>query len=292
MRRFFALSILFLFSLLSLAQERRLVIRHFGPGDIGDMRARTAPVYDNNNRLAALIEISFSEDDEVLFDGIVGAPIHHTGEWLVRVPEGLRRLKVTVPGCKPIEYAFPEALLPESGRVYKMDLGIETTVKLRTLILPSFSWNKSQNSYGVMLGFCKKNGAYLRAKTDFTFGLNPVLACDADGHVNGIKGWFSGEAQSSRFALTAGYLRRLFDISRFSSMYGYIGGGYGSRILAWQMYGSDGDYELVRVTPNSFTGYEVETGILLRLGGFALSAGVQTNQFKYVEANVGIGIMF
>ena len=43
---------------------------------------------------------------------------------------------------------------------------------------------------------------------------------------------------------------------------------------------------------NSFTGYEAELGLIYRPGVISFSAGVQTNQFKYYEANVGIGLMF
>ena len=86
--------------------------------------------------------------------------------------------------------------------------------------------------------------------------------------------------------MTGGYLRKLAD-----PLYLYVGGGYGSRILAWKMY-ADGDYAWARVTDNSFTGYEAELGLIYRPGIIAFSAGVQTNQFKYYEANVGIGVMF
>lgn len=293
MKSHLLIAVLLFLSLVMPAQEKRIVIRSFSPSDIGDMRARTAPVYDNNNRLAALIEISFAAADSTArFEGILGTPVHHTGEWLVRVPEGARRIKISVPGCNPVDYVFPESLLPESGRVYKMDLDIEEAVKLRTLILSTFSWNQSQHAYGLMLGVCKNNGAYVHIKTDFVFYLPTNVDCDAEGMVNGIKGWFTGESKTSRSAVTAGYMRRLFDVSRTSSFYGFVGGGYGSRVLGWQMYGADGNYEYARVIPSSFKGYEVETGILFRLGGVTLSAGIQTNQFKYCEANMGIGVMF
>ena len=158
---------------------------------------------------------------------------------------------------------------------------------LLTLVMPTFSYNQSQLSYGLMLGVVKKNGAFLHAKTDFRSGLNPVLSCEADGTMNGIKGWFAGEPHKSRFAITAGYVRQILE-----PLYAYAGGGYGRRILAWEMYDTEGSYDLVRVAPNSFTGFEAELGLFFRIGNFAVSAGVQTNQFKFYEANVGIGVMF
>ena len=83
-----------------------------------------------------------------------------------------------------------------------------------------------------------------------------------------------------------GYLRKIID-----PLFMYVGGGYGSRVLAWKMF-ADGNYDWARVTPSSFTGYEVELGLIYRPGVIAFSAGVQTNQFKYFEANVGIGVLF
>lgn len=275
------------------SQDKRLVVRRFAPSEVGDMRARTAPVYDNNRRLAALIEITFAGADSTAhFEGIIGTPQLLPGEWLVRVPEGASRLKISVPACKPLDYAYPASLIPESARVYKLDLAIEETVKLRTLIMPFFSYNRSQTAYGLMLGFCKNNGGYIRFKSDFHFGIQTSAECDAEGMMDGTKAWFTGKAQTSRFALTTGYMRRLFDLSPTASFYGYVGGGYGDRTLAWQMFGATGEYEYARVTSSSFRGVEAEAGILLRLRGIALSVGAQTNQFKYYELNAGIGVMF
>jgi phosphate-selective porin OprO/OprP len=125
------------------------------------------------------------------------------------------------------------------------------------------------------------------AKSDFKFGLNPALSCDDDGRVDGVVGWFTGNEKKSRLALTGGYLRKLAD-----PLYLYVGGGYGTRVLAWEMYVDENQYEYVRVEPKSFKGFEAELGLIFRTGIVAFSAGVQTNQFKYYEANVGIGLMF
>ena len=293
MKRILIIVALAILPVLLQAQDKRLVVRSFSPSDVGDMRARTSPVYDNNNKLAALIEITCAAaDSSARFEGIIGSPVHRTNTWLVRVPEGSRRIRISVQGSKPVDFVFPEGQLPESGRVYKMDVVLEESVKLRTLILPSFSWNQSQTAYGFMLGFCKNNGAFVHVKSNFEFGLETNLECDADGMINHVKGWFTGNEKKIRFAVTAGYMRRLFDVSRSSSFYGFVGGGYGSRTLGWEMAGADGNYEYVRVSPSSFKGYEAELGLVFRLGGVTLSASAQTNQFKYYEANVGIGVMF
>ena len=87
-------------------------------------------------------------------------------------------------------------------------------------------------------------------------------------------------------------MRHLTDLGDNGSLYAYVGGGYGTRTLAWQMYGSDGDYQYAKVVPSSFSGIEAETGVVVRLGGVVLSAGAQTNSFKFWEANIGVGVMF
>ena len=289
--------ILFLLALIALplllpAQDKRLVVRRFEMNP-GDLRAKADPVYDRNHKPAALVEIAFSAADSIHFEGnLVGKPEQDPGLWAIYLPEGTQWIDMTVEGCQPLRFAFPADKPLLSAHTYLLELDVKggkarVESSLMTLVMPTFSFNQAQSSYGLMLGFCKKNGGYLHAKSDFHFGLNPSLSCDADGTINGIKGWFAGEPHKSRFAVTAGYLRQIL-----KPLYSYAGCGYGSRVLAWEMYGNDGNYDLVRVAPNSFTGLEAELGLVCRLGGFALSAGIQTNQFKYYEANVGIGLMF
>ena len=296
MKKLLVLMPLLLLGCLAGAQNHRLVVRGFTKADIGDMRARTSPAFDRNKKLAALIDITFAASDSTLaFEGMVGEPTHFPGEWLIHVPENLTRLKVYMEDCKPLEFAIPSGISIESGMVYLMDLDIEETIKMRTLIMPSVSVGMAQPmhlSYGVMVGLCKVNGGYFRVKSDFNFGLKTVAECDAEGMIEGAKGWFTGESRKSRFAVTGGYMRHLTDMSDNSSLYAYVGAGYGSRTIAWQMYGADGEYQYAKVVPSSLKGVEAETGVVLRFGGVALSAGIQTNSFKLFEANLGVGIMF
>lgn len=294
MKRLIILLSLALLALGAHAQNSKLIVRNFTKSDIGDMRARTSPVFDNNKKLAALIDITFAASDATLvFEGAVGEPVQYPGEWLIHVPEGTTRIKISMEDAKPVEFAIPVAI--ESGMVYLMDLDIEEAVKMRTLILPTISTGFSKPmhlSYGVMVGFCKVNGGYFRVKTDFTFGLKTVADTDAEGMIEGVKGWYTGETKKSRFAVTGGYMRHLTDLGDNGSLYAYVGGGYGTRTVAWQMYGSDGDYQYAKVVPSSFSGVEAELGAVVRLGGVVLSVGAQTNSFKFWEANIGVGVMF
>ena len=82
MKKLFTLLLLLLTVVTAGAQNRRLIVRSFSASDIGDMRARTSPAFDKNNKLAALIDITFAASDSTLvFEGMVGEPIHFPGEW-------------------------------------------------------------------------------------------------------------------------------------------------------------------------------------------------------------------
>ncbi len=269
-----------------LAQERRIVVRNFDV-NLLDPRATTDPVYDNKGQATALIEISLATTDSLLIEGNQVKCEQGLGKWLVYMPEGSQWIEFSVNGCEKCHFEFPaeKPLLP--GLAYSLDLVIKVLNPMRTLVMPTFSYNQSQYSYGIMLAFCRRNGGFIHAKTDFNFGLNPIWDCSSDGIRGDVKGWFTDKSQKSRYSITVGYMRQVV-----APLYLFIGGGYGSRILAWEMYRSEGSYEYARVDQYSFTGYEIEMGAILRLGAFAISAGVQTNQFKYFEANAGIGVMF
>ncbi|MBR5019942.1 MAG: hypothetical protein IKX53_09970 [Bacteroidales bacterium] len=269
------------------AQDKRIISRGFD-ADILELRAKTDPVYDKNNQPAAMVSVFLAATDTLSFKGNILGQLHPgPGEWILYIPAGSEWVEVASEGYDPLHFDFPADKPLLSAYGYTLNLGVLLTNPLRSLIMPSFSYNQSQTAYGLMLGIGKRNGVYVHAKSDFNFGLNPTLSCDDAGKVDGVQAWFTGNAKKSRLALTGGYLRKLSD-----ALYLYAGGGYGSRILAWEMYVDDGHYEYARVEPKSFTGYEAELGLIVRAGIVAFSAGIQTNQFKYYEANAGIGLMF
>ena len=271
----------------SAAQDKRIYSRSFDP-DILELRAKTDPVYDRNNQPAAMVSVFLASVDSLSFKGNILGQLHPgPGEWILYIPAGSEWVEVAAEGHDPLHFDFPTDKPLLSAYGYTLNLGVLHTNPLRALIMPSFSYNQSHYSYGLMLGIGKRNGGYIHAKSDFNFGLDPTLSCDDAGKVDGVQAWFTGNAKKSRLALTGGYLRKLSD-----AFYLYIGGGYGTRTLAWEMYVDNGQYDYARVEPQSFTGYEVELGLIVRAGIVAFSAGVQTNQFKYYEANAGIGLMF
>ena len=269
------------------AQEKRLSVRSF---DINpyELRAKTAPVYDQNHHPSAMISIFLPSEDSVHFAGnIIGEPMHNPGEWIVFMPTHSEWIDITVDGCEALHYVFPsdKPLMPAYG--YTLYLDIFQSESIRTLILPTLQYHPSHTSYGLMVGLCKKNGGYVRVVTDFHRLLNPSSSCSGDGTVNGETAWFTGASRKSRFAITGGYLRQLA-----APLYLYVGGGYGSRILAWEMYSAPDEYQYTKVTTHSYTGIETECGILFRIHALVLSAGIRTNQFKFYEACAGLGVLF
>lgn len=249
-----------------------------------DISAKLNPVYDGTGQATALLRISLASD-EVAFEGnIVGEPIREHGDWILYLPAGIKFIRISVEGYTAMNYDFPTNI--ESYRTYEMAINLPIKEKAKALIMPSLSISSVHTSYGIMVGFAKKGfGGYIHAKSDFQFGIPIVGTCDEHGKVDDLQLWLTGEeTRKSRFSITAGALFKVC-----SPLYIYTGAGYGSRILAWQ---SSNKTDYYKVEPSSFTGIEAEAGIIVRLGIFALSAGVQTNQFEYFEANAGIGVLF
>lgn len=153
------------------------------------------------------------------------------------------------------------------------------------LILPVVGIHPSQLSYGVMAGYVRRTGGYVKFRHSFSKASDDGEVCDDAGIVSstGESRWYSGRTEKSRLALTAGVLQRLW-----RPVYLYAGLGYGTRVQSWETVGG----EWIKNRDHSFTGVEAELGGIARMGCLAVSVGVQTNRFKYVEANVSIGVAF
>lgn len=249
--------------------------------DLLSLEAKLHPRTDLNGKAGSLICISITSSDVEFAGSILGVPEYDKGEWKVYVSADSRDLQISVKGYHPYMFEFPASLEPY--RTYRMKVTIPVKEKFRSLVLPSISFGTSQTSYGMMVGFARKFGGYLRAKSDLVFDLSTSGECDGEGQVGAHKAWLTGESKRSRYAFTGGGIFRVA-----KHLYLYVGAGYGQRILAWET--QSGEY--LGVIDDTYKGVEAETGFILRLGVFTLSSGVQTNQFKYLEANAGIGVMF
>ncbi len=276
------LIMLFGLSFASFAQELTLDSFELNPVD---MTAKLNPVLDLNDEPCALIKVAIASD-EVTFQGnIVNVPTRQAGEWLLYVPAKTRRIKVSCEGCLPLLVEF--STLPESNRTYTLRISLPEVAEARprtVLVMPTYSLDGAQSSYGAMVAYYKQRGVFVRYKSSFS-SLDTTCTLNDDGvDESGVARWLNGEQKSSRWALTVGYIQKLY-----KPLYGYIGGGYGARTLGWEM--TTGEYG--KVASASYQGFEFDAGVIIQLGEVvSTSVGVQTNQFKNYELNIGIGAKF
>lgn len=190
------------------------------------------------------------------------------------------------------EFFFPmdSTIVITAGETSSLTFKMKSTIKpkepRRTLVMLEADWHPSQTSFGAMVGFVAKNGAYVRFRSDFG-SVSADLECDDTGALtgggNGTPYYKEGVTQKARMSVTAGYMRRIA-----KTLYAYIGAGYGSRTLAWETV----EDELVKNTDHSVTGIAAEIGAIGRFGKFAVSVGCQTVNFKYMELSAGVGFFF
>ena len=292
MRRLLALLFSIIASTFLFAQEIQIV--SFEP--TLDLSAKLNPVFDSNGQACALLRVNLPTDDAFFEGNIVGTPARDHNDWLVYVPEGTRFLRISVKGNNSFNYDFPTPV--EAFRTYELSVFIKEPVEKRVgngFMIPAlgFYWPNSDkipwSSYSVMFGYVNRFGGYVRLKTDFNpyIDIKSAKICNANGRVtegeDDYTVWHSYITQKSRFAVTSGALYHLA-----KPVYFYVGAGYGRRTFAWKDFNDDNCI----VASNSFLGLETEAGLMVRFSFFVLSIGVQTNSFKYSEANFGLGLIF
>lgn len=248
-----------------------------------DMTAKTNPVLDLNEEACALIRVAIASSDVTFQGNIVGEPKYVGGEWLVYVPADTRRIKVTRKGFLPITVEFDTAI--DHFRTYELRIDTPTDPlnKVRAVIMPTISLGYEPMSYGAMVGVVKKSGGFVRYKGNFE-SVSPSFSVDENGvDESGTSRWFNDVVKYKRWAATAGYMHRVAKM-----FYPYFGVGYGERVMAWQT--DSGEY--ASVSSSTYKGVEVELGVLARFGVLAVGVGVQSNQFKFLEGNISVGLMF
>lgn len=274
------LNLLLFFSIVANAQE--LKVKSFERLD-RDLMARTNERRDLNDEPCAIVRMSVANAKDFTFEGnVIGDVIYRPGEAIVYMTARSRNVTIKSDKFGILKYDFPERL--EKQVVYKLSMNLELSEdqKKRTLVMPVFGLNKAF-SYGVMVGVVKKYGPYLKAKYDFKNN-STDLECTNDGFDStGNEIWFTGQKKNTRMSVTAGAMMRVA-----LPLYVFAGTGYGYRTLAWETI----DGKWAKNEKYSYNGLEFETGLVYRYTNYAVSAGIQTNQFKYWEFNLGIGIMF
>lgn len=252
-----------------------------------DLLARTQPRLDLNEVPCAIVRVSAADIDTYTFEGnIIGDVIYQSGEALVYMTKGSRNITIKSNKFGMIRYEFGIKL--EKQVVYKLDLKVilPEDQQRKTIILGEGGFHTSQTSFGVMAGIVAKHGAYIRFRSDFG-STSADLECDDTGALTsggtGTPYYVEGSSAKSRFSITGGYLYRFM-----KPLYGYVGVGYGQRTLAWETV----EGEWVKNIDHSASGIAAEIGAIGNYKNFALSLGVQTINFKYMELSVGIGYIF
>ena len=223
------------------------------------------------------------QDANVYIDGTLAGQTPYKSD---RMPIRSYRLRIEKDLFFPIDTVVNISAGETNGQTFTMISTIKPKEPRRMLVMAEVGYHPSQLSYGGMIGFVRKNGAYVKFRSDFG-SASADLECDDSGALTsggeGTPYYKEGVTQKARLSVTAGYLRQLW-----KPVYLYAGAGYGSRTLAWETV----EGELVKNTDHSAGGVAAELGVIGRLGKFALSVGFHTVNFKHHEVTVGVGIIF
>lgn len=223
------------------------------------------------------------QDANVYIDGTLAGQTPYKSD---RMPIRSYKLRIEKDLFFPIDTVVNISAGETNGQTFTMISTIKPKEPRRMLVMAEVGYHPSQLSYGGMIGFVRKNGAYVKFRSDFG-SASADLECDDSGALTsggeGTPYYKEGVTQKARLSVTAGYLRQLW-----KPVYLYAGAGYGSRTLAWETV----EGELVKNTDHSAVGVAAELGVIGRLGKFALSVGFHTVNFKHHEVTVGVGIIF
>ena len=223
------------------------------------------------------------QDANVYIDGTLAGQTPYKSD---RMPIRSYRLRIEKDLFFPIDTVVNISAGETNGQTFTMISTIKPKEPRRMLVMAEVGYHPSQLSYGGMIGFVRKNGAYVKFRSDFG-SASADLECDDSGALTsggeGTPYYKEGVTQKARLSVTAGYLRQLW-----KPVYLYAGAGYGSRTLAWETV----EGELVKNTDHSAVGAAAELGVIGRLGKFDLSVGFHTVNFKHHEVTVGVGIIF
>lgn len=252
-----------------------------------DLIARTHPRLDLNEVPCAVVRVAAADIESYTFEGnIIGEVVYTSGEALVYMTQGSRNITIKSNKFGMLKFPFPEKLKKQVTYELDLKLILPEDQQRKTLIMAEGGFHPSHTTFGVMAGIVAKHGAYIRFRSDFGNSASD-LECDDTGALTsggtGIPYYVDGSSRKARLSVTGGYLYRFM-----KPLYGYVGAGYGYRTLAWETV----EGEWVKNIDHSASGIATEIGLIGQHKGFALSLGVQTINFKYMELCVGIGFFF
>ena len=165
--------------------------------------------------------------------------------------------------------------------------------KIKTLVMGQAAYTITpQFSYGGMLGQMYKGiGWFVSGRSNFHFSAPTQYSCNSYGYIGDERPFYTGNSSISHYTINAGFMMNFLEWSKknkFNTFGMYIGGGYGKRELQWET--TDGLW--VKYAPTSHNGFAGNVGLFGSLCGVTLSAGVSTINFKYMEIEAGVGLMF
>ena len=274
----------YLFMLTSQIQAQEIRVKSFDKLE-RDLFARTNPRLDLNDNPCSVIRF-VTPTKGLQFEGnIIGEPLYFAGETIVYMTKGSKRVIIKHPDYGVLRYEFPNKL--DKQCVYEVPLKMieNPDNRTRALLLGTVNVStKGQVIPGIMLGFVKRWGGYIKGISNFRMhGQEADLEVDNEGNYNGIPVWLDSDYKIERTALTVGGIYRAYKL-----LYTYAGLGYGFRNVVYE--GSNNTW--IKNTERSYEGFEAECGAIFRVKGLSLLLGIQTNQFKYLEFSGGIGYIF
>lgn len=165
--------------------------------------------------------------------------------------------------------------------------------KIKTLLLGQVGYSVApQLSYGLTVGQMYKGiGWYVNGRTNFQFGKPSQYTCDGQGYIEGERPFYSGKSSTIHYVINCGFMMNFLEWSsknKFNTFGFYVGGGYGKRELQWET--TDGLW--VKYAPTSYAGFSGNIGLFGSIYGVTLNIGVNTINFKYMELEAGIGLVF
>lgn len=250
---------------------------------------------DRGGNFCAVVQVSGKNIEQYKFTGTYVAKDSLDEAHGIRtlfISPGHERTKVKIHSEKYPVYTLEMDAL-QALQYYDLEIReiIDQRDKARTLVMPELGIGRIMN-YGVMLAFVKKIGPYFK----FTYNFNSVSdvgKCTDKGNIAGTEKYpyLTGRSDYSRLAATAGVVVRAWQgniDNTTQAVYGYSGLGYGSANQYWQT--TDGKWLLN--DDHSHRGIAFDLGAIYRYKALAFSLGVQTTSFKYIEVNLGAGVMF
>jgi opacity protein-like surface antigen len=205
------------------------------------------------------------------------------GDWRKIRNSGVKQLRYDVSGVKN--------LLADKELNFKLTVCRKNVLKHQFLLMASLGpdFGAESVSAGLMFGYVKKCGGYVKVRTNFLSNKYSYVYTDGDDTAI----WATGNYRTSRLHATAG---GMFRFARW--LYPYVGVGYGYRNVYWEDVNGDWariDDCAIDFQPNvrSITGaVAADFGAVIKMGHVAVSAGLSVLFPNYCEFEVGIGWAF